>query len=443
MSAGDSASVRTRASAYAWAMLVGGASIALAQRGPTQPIPAPRPLGPVVGRSAQTFAGVTKLLTIRGGVFIQDAPSRQLWMFDTSLANGRVVLDSTSGLGKESFYGSRGGQLYRFRGDSILFQGSVQAGPTFWTSSPEGLVVGPSGRVGRIVTMPTGVPCITRDVESSGFYTCQVNLAFTWLPNTDMGDSVMSKGRADSAMFVSVNFRTWDADTIPALRLTTMPRTQLGFTYKGTTRARSAIEWPVLAISDAWATFRDGTLAIARGADYHLDIVDVRGNVTKGPRAPFEWRRITDADRDRLIDSLRLADSVARRRADSIAATEPRRTAADGTVLPSMAQAMYGSQTHSPPDEWPSYWPPLKVTTTGTQNMAVLVDDDDRIWVDERQPPGGDTISVYGIFDRKGQFLERVKVPATQTIRGFGPGGVIYLTMVDGGRATVLKRRFK
>jgi hypothetical protein len=72
-----------------------------------------------------------------------------------------------------------------------------------------------------------------------------------------------------------------------------------------------------------------------------------------------------------------------------------------------------------------------------------MVDEDDRLWIDERQPPGGDTITVYGIFDRNGQFLERVKVPESQTIVGFGPGGMVYVATIEGGRSYLLGVRFR
>jgi hypothetical protein len=425
--------------AVALSLLLVAFADANGQQRTTQPVPAPRALGPVVAQTAQTFAGVLKVATVRGGVFIQDANSRQLWMFDTSLKSGRAVLDSTTGLGKESFYGSRIGSLYRFRGDSILFQPWVQAGPTFWTTTPEGIVIGPSGRVGRIVTMPTGTGCRANEVENSGWYSCQVNLALTWQPNVDMGDSVVSRGTADSAMILSVNFANGDVDTIPT-RIATHPRTQLGITYRTTPGGRSRIVAPVLFTSDAWATSRDGLLAIVRGADYHLDIIDVQGKLTRGPRAPFDWRRVTDDDRNRLSDSLRLDDSLTAARYDSIVKVRPPPPRPDGTARLDPAKNV---NYHQPPDDWPSYWPPLKTGWNGIFDRVVMFDEDGRIWVDERQPSGGDTVSVYGIFDTKGQFLDRVKVPATQSVMAFGPGGVVYLTTVDGGRTTLLKRRFK
>jgi hypothetical protein len=431
-------------------VLIGGlmalaAGQGVAQQRPTQSVPAPRALGPVVARTSQTFASVARLLTVRGAVFVQDPVARQLWMLDTSLRTGHAVLDSASGLGRENFYGAAAGPvvgsgtIHRFRGDSITYQMWVSTGPTSAELSPEALIIGPNGRVGRITNTPSNVGCPMGEVEHSGFFTCQLNLPLTWQPDLDMGDSVISRGRADSAGFLSVNFATWDVDTL-RIRITTPPRTQMGFTYRTRPGARSSIEMPVLATADAWTTFRDGTLVIVRGADYHLEIIDVHGQVTTGPRAPFDWRRVTDADRERLLDSLRRADSVVQRRVDSVARATPVSTRPDGTVRPPPVR---GVQPHAPPDEWSTYWPVLKGTLTGPRHSAVMVDEDDRIWVDERQPPGGDTISVYGIFNRKGEFLERVKVPASQTVRGFGPGGAVYLTTVDGGRTTVLMARFR
>jgi hypothetical protein len=110
----------------------------------------------------------------------------------------------------------------------------------------------------------------------------------------------------------------------------------------------------------------------------------------------------------------------------------------------------------------PTYWPainswpflpnsgPYRSSTVNPQvgpdpatDPIVIVDEDEHVWVNELQPRGGDTISVYGIFDRRGQFLERVKLPATQQLLGFGPGGAVYVRVMDGGRATVLKRTFR
>src|SRR4051794_36200289 len=76
-----------------------------AQPGPAQRVPAPRALGSVVARTTQPFAAVPNLFSVPGGVFVHDAGSRQLWLFDAVLMNARVVLDSTSGLGKMAYYG--------------------------------------------------------------------------------------------------------------------------------------------------------------------------------------------------------------------------------------------------------------------------------------------------------------------------------------------------
>ena len=442
--------------------LISVTEVSVAQRTPPQPVPTPRALGPVIGRTQRTFGSVAQLLTVRGAVFVQDPVSRQLWMFDPALTSGRVVLDSASGLGRENYYGSQvgtqiglfgtfsaakaDGTMHRFRGDSITYQSRVQSGPTDVSFSPEMLIVGNSGRVGRITPMPTiaGVPCFMGEVENSGFYMCQVDLPLTRDPDVDMGDSVMTRMRGDSATLLSVNFATWEVDSVP-VRITVPQRTQLVVRDKATSRAHSTGEYPVIAAFDRWATFRDGTLAIVRGADYHLEIVDVRGAVTKGARAPYDWRRVTDADGDRLLDSLaaatRLADSLQRRRIDSLAARLPR----DSTdVLRRLQMRVSAATSYAPRDQWSSYWPPITMTVNGPNSSAtIMIDEDDRVWVNERQPPGGDTITVFGIFDRKARFLERVKVAPGELVRGFGAGGVVYLTTVDGGRTTVIARRFK
>ena len=425
-------------------MLFGCAGPVLAQQPTRQAVPEPRPLGPIVARSSQTFGAGADLFPARGGVFVNDGASRRLLWFDSTLTAGRTVLDSASGLGRMNYYGpplfgKAGGNasLSRFRGDSLFFVPAVAMGITGASRAAEGLVIGPDGRVGRVTSVPTGV-CSDGTMDNTGWVMCERNLALTRVPPIDMGDSVMTRASADSSAVVSFNPVTGDADTVA--RITIAPRIQLGFSFKGRGGARSAIMFPVIYLADAWTTFRDGTLAIVRGADYHVDIIDVKGQVTRGPRAPFVWRRVTDDDRDRLVDSLRIADSVEKRFRDSVAARRPPITLADGTVLRPPTPAI---QPHTPPDDWPTYWPVLNMRPNSGNERVVMVDADDRIWVDERQPVAGDSITVYGIFDKKGNFLERVKVPASQTVVSFGPGGAVYLATVDGGRSTILRARFR
>jgi hypothetical protein len=344
-------------------VMLAAVGAAFAQSGERDPgVPAPRALGPIVGRSARTFVSVTRLITIGGVVFVHDARARegQLWLLDSSLTSSRLVLDPAEGA------------LRRFRGDSALFH---PIDVTINGPALRGSILTVAGTVARSAMIPQRdyVGCDVGDMDNTGWQSC----------------AEPTKG--DSSLIMAVHFAKWDVDTIG--RFATEPRT-----------AAPNGAWPVIGAADAWTLFRDGTLAIARADDYHIELVTPQRAMTQGPRAPFVWRRLTDMDRERLLDSARSADQAA-----------PRQYAAA--------------------DDWPSHWPPFR--------GPMMVDEDERIWVDERQPPGGDTVSVYGIFDRNGRFMERVKVPASQSVLGFGAGGIVYLGVVEGGRTAIAMARFR
>jgi hypothetical protein len=45
------------------------------------------------------------------------------------------------------------------------------------------------------------------------------------------------------------------------------------------------------------------------------------------------------------------------------------------------------------------------------------------------------------VVNRKGELVERVKLPQNRTIVGFGPGGVVYLGFREGNAITIEKAR--
>src|SRR5688572_21022312 len=60
-------------------------------------------------------------------------------------------------------------------------------------------------------------------------------------------------------------------------------------------------------MTDDWAVRPDGSVAFVRGIDYRVDYLHADGTRTSSPKLPFEWQRMTDADRERLVDSVKTA----------------------------------------------------------------------------------------------------------------------------------------
>jgi hypothetical protein len=417
----------TRTSLALGAALLAFCALTAEAQGPlTRAAPTARALGPEIARTTQTFARIQAAITLGGSVFVNDPGSRQLWMIDSSLKTSRVVLDSASGTGRLNWYG-QGAPLTpfrRFKADSLMFT----------TSTQDALLFGAEGRVTRVAAMPGAdmASCQYTDMDANGWLVCQSTMALVKGKPTGSktgNDSLVTPSRVDSMMVLGVNFRTWDVDTI--VRIQAAPRIQ--YLIEKATSLRTVSVNPVVSLVDAWAIFNDGTLAVARAVDYHLDIYNNKGEVTRGPKAPYDWRRLTDADKDRMVDSLRVLDSTNIRRTDSL-------MAANGSPPPLVPRT--GPQ-RLPPDEWPSFYPPFQAGNPTLLPLRMATDLNDRIWVAEAKPVATDSTQVYGVFDRKGAFVDRVRIPARHTLVGFGPNNAVYLSVMEANRATLVKVRFK
>jgi hypothetical protein len=62
---------------------------------------------------------------------------------------------------------------------------------------------------------------------------------------------------------------------------------------------------PSIQSSDAWTVTSNGSVAIVRGHDYHVDFIDADGTKRSGAKLPYDWRRLTDNDKQARIDSAR------------------------------------------------------------------------------------------------------------------------------------------
>src|SRR5207253_1371236 len=85
----------------------------------------------------------------------------------------------------------------------------------------------------------------------------------------------------------------------PKVRLTGGQMPNGGFSFK------SVIN-PLPTVDD-WALLPDGTVAIVRGHDYHIDWISPEGNVTSAPKMPFDWKRMSDSDKVAFLDSTQKA----------------------------------------------------------------------------------------------------------------------------------------
>jgi len=348
-----------------------------------------------------------------GGVLVNDGGRRQLLLLNLQLKQSAVVLDSAGSAGRA--YGPRPAPLIRYVGDSTLFvDGQARAL----------LVLSPTGDLARVMAPVQPNDLVTLSYLPSGgdregrliYQSTDRSKPDPKRPNVML--------RADSAPIVRANFETRRIDTLARVRLrVTTVRTEsreVGSNWEHTNFVNP------LPIFDEWAVTEDGSVAIVRGHDYHVDFIRQDGSKHSGPKIPFAWRPLTKADKEALVDSSRKARLVREQKSDNAPGSNT-----TGLVSSATLQARStGAPVSSPPkflereveiDEIPEYWPPVR-------RGSIRADRDGNIWM----LPTTSSASlkgelIYDVADGRGNLLYRVRIPSGKAIAGFGRNGTIYL----------------
>src|SRR5262249_44176862 len=170
-------------------------------------------------------------------------------------------------------------------------------------------------------------------------------------------------------------------------------------------------------MSDEWSLLSDGTVAIVRVHDYHIDWIDPDGTKRTSLKMPIDWRRYTDAEKTQRVDSLRRAAD------DQIKRSIAQQTAAGGPQIKMDLSIV-------PDSEFPQFWPPI-------EPGSVLSDLEGHVWILPTTSTNVANGFTYDVVNRKGEIVERVQLPKDHVLVGFGPHNAVYLTKAD-GKATYL-----
>lgn len=372
-----------------------------------------RKLGPTVAVSTDTLG---PRIVARGlsdgnvlvGVFAFGGGNgrRRVKLFDSTLQQVTLVMDST-----------HMPQLIRFTGDSTV---------ALDQPSNSLLVLDAKGNVARVMALPKPsdfgnlvgfVRTPWFDPQGRLVYRATTpQPAFTPTPNATSSLPIV-----DSAPIVRGDFDMRRVDTIAKLRIGVPLHTWM--TMDGGSIAVRQTLNPVAA-DDEWAMLSDGTIAIVRAQDYHIDWIDPDGTKRSTPKMPYAWRRLTDAQKRAKVDSLKPT-------VDSIMAANPPRTV-QTPEGPKRWSARFEAVS---PDSIPDYEPAVGIG-------SVRADLDGNLWILPRSSVGAENGLVYDVVNRKGEITERVQLPKGVVIAGFGPRGAVYLNRVVGNigfleRATV------
>jgi hypothetical protein len=418
-----------------------GLSLLLPRPSAAQAVKPAHDLGPVVMASPALFTSpgfVTARALSNGRVLVNDRRQRRLFILDEKLQNPRVVLDSAPG--QPNSYGTQDGVLLAFLGDSSLFVDPA---------SRSMLVIDPAGVVARVTSMPGRGTTLRLALSGeepltfSSIFGLVERMPLNVRPPTPpAGGAPITVMTGDSALAVATDLVTRKVDTLA--RLATGRGTMRTIPPAGSARgaappfdAAAAVDAASLSRTfDAWAVTTDGSLAVIRGIDYHLEFLGANGARTVTPRLPYEWKRNTDADKQRVADSINtdrerlFASSLARWIADSAAGgrTFPPGTAQSTIDILTRAAATRPTLRRKvEPNEIPDYYPALPGATT-LLNPVIVGDADNNVWIQNRGADMmGRSTPTYDVVSREGVTIDRVRIPATGSLASFGPGGAVYL----------------
>jgi len=387
-----------------------------------------------------------------GKLLVNDIMKRQLLLFDATLGNFTVVADSVSG--GANAYGPRPGGIIPYFADSTLFIDPADLSM---------FVIDPPGAISRVAAVPRSQDAgslgsnagATPGLDSKGRIVYRSGNVIRMggppagggrgAPAGPGGIASMFGDPPDTTAIVRVDLTTRKVDTVAFFKI---PKVKMNVsqTEKGISVTSETNPMPLV---DDWAVTEDGTIAIVRGRDYHIDWVDADGHVTSSAKIPFDWQRLSDEDKVAVIDSAKTAMEAMRAK---MAAGGPatvmggpgggggpvtitsfniatgdgagvRRAGAEGALAGGAGMAM---PNFVPPSELPDYRPAITAGST-------KADLDGNVWIRTSATRSGSVAGgpIYDVVNRKGELIDRVQIPAGRQIVGFGKGGIVYMAARD------------
>lgn len=407
---------------------------------------------------ASSDSGMFRSATLRplssGNVLVNDRTRRRLVMLDPTLKSVKVLADTAAGAPNR--YPQVSG-LVPFIADSSIFVDN---------ESQSLIVIDPNGKFGRVMAPPKAsdlsrIANGTAGFDSKGRLVYRVGRSSPAAGRGNAADGANKAAisyRPDSDAIVRADFDTRSVDTITMLKI---PVQKMVTISPQPNMTMSVMAQNPLPQTDDWTLLPDGTIAIVRGQDYHIDWVSELGKIQSSPKMPFDWKRITQEEKQQLLDSLKAAND--KREADAAAKAAAGGTAGAGGgrggggavgefVSIGSVSVRAGADGPPPPpgamgslppfripfttvdaNELPDYFPPVRANTMKS-------DVEGNVWVlpstsslSQGTLLGGAASAqtsslVYDVVGRDGVVKERVKLPPGRNIGGFGPNGVVYLT---------------
>lgn len=378
------------------------------------------------------IAGIKQLSD--GRVLVNDGGHRQVRLYDAVLVRYAVIADSFPGT--RTSYGRQALPFVRWQGDSVaMVDLDAQAL----------VVIDGDGKTRRSVALPSGGRASMGPFMRTGPALDEKGRLYYRSPPTPVtrpilgpdgsptGGVSMSTQLGDSGVIVRFDMELRRIDTVGIIQqlaggVSMVPQAGGGMRTKLTINPLRTV--------DEWAVLSDGTVAFVRGHDYHVDWILPDGTKRATEKLPFDWKRLSDADKQALIDSARTAENkrwaespqnAMRVAAGGDATASGAGTRASGRSGGGDADAPIATQPPPPiievvePRAMADYYPPIRAG-------AATADADGNLWVlptTSAQSRKGEL--VYDVINPKDGLRLRVRIPVGRSVVGFGSGGVVYL----------------
>jgi len=332
---------------------------------------------------AESFDELGALRELTGGrVLLIDRGARAVLLADFTHGTQTPIGRNGQGPGEYQYPG----ELVALPGDSTLI--SDRFNRRF-------LVVGPDGRLGKTIPFPDVLsgPAEARGADPQG------RIFFQGSPFN--GPDADLKTIPDS-----VPLLRWDRSRGALDTLTRVKIPSLNINASGGPNSRMVMIRPQpYSLLDEWAVGWDGTIAIARVGDFHVEWWSGTGWVSGRPIA-YAPIRVTDEDKDAFLKALQNSRG---RIVINQGGSGPRD--AKGPPPPAAADFV-----------WPQTKPPFVERNS-------FVTPEGQFWV-RRTTEARDSTPSYDLFDRQGTPIGRVLLQPGRRVVGMGRG-VVYVALTD------------
>jgi hypothetical protein len=395
---------------FAVAMMMGNGAVAAAQQIPV------RRLGPAEAVASTKVDARSLVRPLSDGRVIISR-GKAVGILGADLSTYKNIADSSSLGARIGEYGTIA--IISARGDTTYIVDNVSGGL---------ITIDPAGTPGRTIAIPkqgdmgyigfATLGTMRTYVDPRGRLIYRSGRTVSPPDATPLPPGTLPSPPADSFPLVRADFESRVVDTVATMR---MPNNSRYVTERANDRITSRTIRYAVTVTDTWTMLQDGTIAIVRGADYHVDWIHPDGSRSSSPKMQMDWRRITDEEKTRITDSLQKNADAWNARTDSINRARPNRPSAN----------INQRQEVAPPSTIPDYVPPVR-------DGSVRADADGNVWIlptTSSGTPGGGLL--YDVVNRKGEIFERVQLPSGCSVAGFAQGRVVYITCA----ATSLERR--